>query len=128
LGCIESWLSGPGFERDYAQDSRRELPAPAIVRAAAAGDALAAAALARYQDRLGRALASLVNVLDPDVVVLGGGMSNIDGLPEAVCALLPRHILAAGAESHPVVTRIVRAMHGDSSGVRGAAWLWPDGG
>ena len=64
-------------------------------------------------------------MLDPDVVVLGGGMSNIAGLPEAASALLPRYLFAAGAGSDPVATRIVRAAHGDSSGVRGAAWLWP---
>src|SRR5439155_13562994 len=87
----------------------------------------AAATLARYHDRLGRALASLVNLLDPDVVVLGGGMSNIAGLPEAASALLLRHLFAAGADSDPVATRVVRAAHGDASGVRGAAWLWPAG-
>jgi fructokinase len=80
----------------------------------------AAASLARYHDRLGRALAALVNVLDPDVVVLGGGMSNLDGLPEAAAAALPRHVF-----SDSVATRVVRHAHGDSSGVRGAAWLWP---
>jgi fructokinase len=70
----------------------------------------------------------LINVLDPDVVVLGGGMSNIDGLPEAAAALVPRYVFAAGASSEPVATRIARAAHGDSSGVRGAAWLWPASG
>jgi len=95
------------------------------VRAAAGGDPDAAASLARYHDRLSRALASLINVLDPDVVVLGGGMSNIAGLAEATSALLPRYLFAAGAGSDPIATRIVRAAHGDSSGVRGAAWLWP---
>src|SRR5216684_4294669 len=88
-------------------------------------DAGAMATLARYHDRLSRALASLINVLDPDVVVLGGGMSNLPGLPEATSALLPRHVLAVGASSDPVLTRVVPAAHGDSSGVRGAAWLWP---
>jgi len=124
-GCIESWLSGPGFERDHAEHTGRTLPAREIARAAADGDAGAAATLARYHDRLGRALAALINVLDPDVVVLGGGMSNIAGLPEAASALLLRYWFAAGAESDPVVTRVVRAAHGDASGVRGAAWLWP---
>jgi len=124
-GCIEAWLSGPGFERDHAERTGVALSGREIVRAAAAGDASAAATLARYHDRLGRALVSLIHVLDPDVVVLGGGMSNIAGLPEAAYAMLPRYLFAAGAGSEPVATRVVRAAHGDSSGVRGAAWLWP---
>jgi len=124
-GCVEAWLSGPGFERDHAQHAGVTLSGQEIVGAAARGDAAAAATLARYHDRLSRALASLINVLDPDVVVLGGGMSNIAGLPEAASALLPRHVFAVGASSDPVATRVVRAAHGDSSGVRGAAWLWP---
>lgn len=122
--CIETWLSGPGFERDHAEHTGVTLSSREIVRAASNGDPGAQASLARYHDRLGRALASLVNVLDPDVVVLGGGMSNLPGLPEAVSALLPRHIFAAGARSEPLATRVVRAAHGDASGVRGAAWLW----
>ena len=124
-GCIEAWLSGPGFERDHGERAGVGMSAPDIVRAASEGDTTAVASLTRYKDRLGRALASLVNVLDPDVIVLGGGMSNVAGLPEAVCAALPRYILATGAESDPIGTRVVRARHGDSSGVRGAAWLWP---
>ena len=124
-GCVETWLSGPAFERDHAERTGVALSSHEIVRAAARGDPGAAATLARYHDRLGRALASLINVLDPDVVVLGGGMSNIGGLPEAVSALLPRYLFAAGASSDPVATRVVRAVHGDSSGVRGAARLWP---
>ena len=124
-GCIESWLSGPGFERDHAEHTGRTLPAREIAQAAADGDRDAAATLARYHDRIGRALASLINVLDPDIVVLGGGMSNIAGLPEAASAMLLRYWFAAGAESDPVATRVVRAAHGDASGVRGAAWLWP---
>ena len=126
-GCIETWLSGPGFERDHAQFTGRALSGPEIVQAAARGDPDASRALARYHDRLARALAGLINVLDPDVVVLGGGMSNIPGLPEATTALLPRYLFAAGASSEPVATRVVRAAHGDASGVRGAAWLWSDG-
>ena len=124
-GCIESWLSGPGFERDHAEHTGRTLPAREIAQAAADGDRDAAATLARYHDRLARALTSLIHVLDPDVVVLGGGMSNIAGLPEAAYGLLPRYLFAAGASSDPVATRLVRAAHGDSSGVRGAARLWP---
>ena len=126
-GCVESWLSGPGFEHDHTERTGITVSGREIVRAAASGDAGATATLARYHDRLSRALASLINVLDPDVVVLGGGMSNLPGLPEATSALLPRHVLAVGARPDPVLTRVVRAAHGDSSGVRGAAWLWPSG-
>ena len=124
-GCIEAWLSGPAFERDHAERTGHALSGREIVEAAAGGDRDATATLGRYHDRLGRALASLINVLDPDIVVLGGGMSNIAGLPEAASALLLRHLFAAGADSDPVATRVVRAAHGDASGVRGAAWLWP---
>ena len=124
-GCVETWLSGPGFERDHAEHTGRTLPGREIARAVASGDPGAVATLARYHDRLARALASLINVLDPDVVVLGGGMANVAGLAEAASALLPRYLFAAGAGSDPVVTRVVHAAHGDTSGVRGAAWLWP---
>src|SRR5881398_3295897 len=124
-GCVEAWLSGPGFERDHVEHNGRALASREIVRAAGGGDADAAATLARYHDRLARALVSLIHVLDPDVIVLGGGMSDIPGLPEAAYALLPRYLFAAGAGSDPVATRIVRAAHGAASGVRGAAWLWP---
>jgi len=127
-GCVETWLSGPAFERDHAEHTGRTLSGRDIAHAAASGDPAAAATLARYHDRLGRALASLINVLDPDVVVLGGGMSNVAGLPEAIAALLPRYLFAAGASSDPVATGIARAKHGDTSGVRGAAWLWPASG
>ena len=124
-GCIESFLSGPAFEQDHVRHAGQVMHAPAIVAAAAADDAAARATMQRYSDRLGRALASLVNLLDPDVIVLGGGMSNIAGLADRASAVLPRYVLSAGAESDPLVTRVVRANHGDSSGVRGAAWLWP---
>lgn len=119
-GCIETWLSGPGFVRDHAAHTGVTMPAADIVRAAAGGDAGARASLERYVDRLSRALASVVNILDPDVVVLGGGMSNVAGLAGSVSALLPRHVF-----SDAIATRVVRNQHGDSSGVRGAAWLWP---
>jgi fructokinase len=123
-GCIETWVSGPGFERDYADAAHRQQPSREIVRLALNGDAPAAAALARYHDRLGRALASVIDVLDPDVIVLGGGMSNVPGLAAAVTAVLPRYVF-----SDSVLTRVVINRHGDSSGVRGAAWLWTaDGG
>ena len=126
-GCVETWVSGPGFERDHAEHAGQSLSSSEIVRAAARGDAQASAALDRYHSRLGRALASLINVLDPDVIVLGGGMSNVAGLPDAVSRVLPRYLFAAGADGQSIATRIVRALHGDSSGVRGAAWLWPLG-
>ena len=119
-GCVETWVSGPAFERDHERATGRALPGSTIARLASEGDADACAALERYQSRLARALAALVNVLDPDVIVLGGGMSNLPGLPEALLQLMPRWVF-----SDAVVTRVVRNRHGDSSGVRGAAWLWP---
>jgi fructokinase len=91
-----------------------------IVAAAAAGEADCAATLARYADRLARALAGVINLLDPDVIVLGGGLSNIDALYDEVPSRWLPHVF-----SDAVSTRLVRAAHGDSSGVRGAAWLWP---
>ncbi len=120
FGCIESWLSGPGFERDHLRVTGQPLPAREIVLAARSGDAAAGASLTRYHDRLGRALASVINLLDPDVIVLGGGMSNTPGLADDTAA-----ILSAWVFSDATHTRVVRNVHGDSSGVRGAAWLWP---
>lgn len=119
-GCIETFLSGPGFERDHEERTGRARSSAEIVRLGAGGDAGALASLERYHDRLGRGLASVINVLDPDVVVLGGGMSNIPGLADSARAALTRHVF-----SDFVATRVVRNRHGDSSGVRGAAWLWP---
>lgn len=123
-GCIEMWVSGPGFEQDHALRSGATLPAPEIVRAATNGQPIAAMSLSLYCDRLARSLASLVNVLDPDVIVLGGGMSNAPDLPRRLSEIVPRYVLAAGATSTALTTRIVTAKHGDSSGVRGAARLW----
>jgi len=120
-GCIETFLSGPGLERDYRASGGEKLTAQEIAARAAAGDSLADAALSRYEDRMARALASIVNVIDPDVIVLGGGVSNIERLYERVPSLWLPHIF-----SDRIVTRLVRARHGDSSGVRGAAWLWND--
>jgi predicted NBD/HSP70 family sugar kinase len=91
-----------------------------IAARAAGGEALALAALARYEERLARALAGVINILDPNVIVLGGGLSNIERLYESVPRLWPAHVF-----SDRVTTPLVRARHGDSSGVRGAAWLWP---
>jgi fructokinase len=119
-GCVETFLSGPGFERDYALLSGRRETSHDIVRAAAGGDAHAMDALRRYEDRLARALAGVINLLDPEAIVLGGGMSNLPDLPAAVTALLPRYVF-----SDQVLTPVLLNRHGDSSGVRGAAWLWP---
>jgi fructokinase len=118
-GCIETFLSGPGLSRDYAASGGPNVSAREIAGRAAAGEALANASLARYEERMARALASIINVLDPDVIVLGGGLSNIDRLYASVPRLWGPHVF-----SDRVSTRLVRAMHGDASGVRGAAWLW----
>jgi fructokinase len=122
-GCVETFLSGPGFERDHALRSGTVRSSREIVRAAAAGDPHAMGALERYHDRLVRALAAVINLLDPEVVVLGGGMSNLPGLAAAVSVGLPRYVF-----SDAVLTSVAVNVHGDSSGVRGAAWLWPSGG
>jgi fructokinase len=119
-GCIETFLSGPALARDYAPASP-SVPAEAIAARAAAGEPAASACLARYENRMARALASIINVLDPDVIVLGGGLSNIDRLYENVPRLWGPHVF-----SDRVDTRLVRHVHGDASGVRGAAWLWND--
>ena len=123
-GCIERFLSGPGMEADYQLATGRVRRPPEIVADAAAGDRAARAALERYEQRMARALASVINLFDPDVVVLGGGMSNIASLYEHVPGLWVPFVFAAG-DAEPVRTRLVRARHGDASGVRGAAWLWP---
>ncbi len=120
-GCVETFVSGPGLERDYRALTGEDLRGPEITERASAGDAGAAEVLGRYRDRLARALASVINIVDPDVVVLGGGLSNVGGLPESVAAAVPRYVF-----SDEVRTRVVRHMHGDSSGVRGAAWLWSE--
>jgi fructokinase len=116
-GCIETFLSGRGLQAAYGAAAPA---AHAIADAAAAGDPRAAAALERYSRRLAKALASVVNLLDPDVVVLGGGISNVESLYRRVPELWTAWIF-----SDRVDTRLVRAHHGDASGVRGAAWLWP---
>ena len=118
-GCVETWLSGPGLSRDYALHGGNERTPDAIAAAAEAGDAVAEAALARYEARLARSLAVVINILDPDVIVLGGGVSNLDRLYVNVPKLWGEHIF-----SDTVATRLVKHRHGDSSGVRGAAWLW----
>ena len=119
-GCIERWLSGPALEQDYRRASGSMLPGSEIVAAAEAGEPHAMAALERYEDRLARALAHVVNLLDPDIVVLGGGLSRIERLYRN----LPPKI-AHWAFGKSAATPVVPAKHGDSSGVRGAARLWP---
>jgi len=119
-GCIETFLSGPGLARDYAATTGKQKTAPEI--AAAVDDPQAEAALARYEERMARALASVINVLDPDVIVLGGGLSNLGRLYQRVPGLWSQHVF-----SDRVDTKLVAPVHGDSGGVRGAAWLWsPD--
>ncbi len=121
-GCTEMFLSGPGFARDHTLHTGETLGTAAIVAAAEAGDAGAAASLARYTGRLARALGTVINLFDPETIVLGGGMSNIDRLYTDVPAIWGRYIF-----SDRVSTKLVRNRHGDSSGVRGAAWLWEPG-
>jgi len=118
-GCIETFLSGPGLARDYAAATGTTLSAEAIAGRANQGEDQAQAALTRYEGRLARALAHVINILDPDVVVLGGGLSNIGRLAGRVPQLLGRHVF-----SDRVDTAVVSAHHGDSGGARGAAWLW----
>jgi fructokinase len=119
-GCLETWLSGPGLARDHATVTGRAMDAPALVAAAAQGDEAATATLERYEDRMARALAAVINLLDPDVIVLGGGLSNIARLYEAVPRRWGDYVF-----SDRVDTRLVPARFGDDSGVRGAARLWP---
>jgi fructokinase len=119
-GCIETYLSGPGLARDHEAATGVRLEPAEIARLADACDPDAAATFERYEDRMARALASVINVLDPDVIVLGGGMSNVARLYDRVPARWARYVF-----SDRVDTRLVPPMHGDSSGVRGAAWLWP---
>jgi len=118
-GCIETFCSGPGLAADLLRESGLRLEGPAIVAAAEQGNRAAEAALARHEDRLARALASVVNLIDPEVIVLGGGLSNLQRLYRNLPALISRHVFADG-----LATRIVPPRFGDSSGVRGAARLW----
>jgi len=118
-GCIETFLSGPGLARDHRTVTGEDLDAAEIAARAAAGDVAAEATLQRYEERMARALASVLNLLDPEVVVLGGGVSNVQRLYAAVPRLWGPYVF-----SDRVDTRLVPPRHGDSSGVRGAAWLW----
>ena len=118
-GCQELYLSGTGLELDYTLHTNTERKGRDIV-AAASSEPQAAACLTRYEDRLARALATVINLLDPAVIVLGGGLSNAQRLYQNVPQILPKYVF-----SDVLHTRIVQAQHGDASGVRGAAWLWP---
>ncbi len=118
-GCIETWLSGPGFAAEFARSGGGVIAAEEIVMRAVQGDEPAEKALQAYEDRMARALASVINLLDPDVIVLGGGMSKIDRLYANVPRLWGKYVF-----SDRVDTRLLPPKHGDSSGVRGAAWLW----
>jgi fructokinase len=118
-GCLETWLSGPALAADHQRSGGARLRATEIAAQAVAGDTLAAASLARWSDRLARGLATIINTIDPDVIVFGGGLSNIDALYTDVPPLLGRYVF-----SDFVAATLLRNAHGDSSGVRGAAWLW----
>ncbi len=118
-GCVETFLSGPGMKRDHAEASGEILDPEEIAARAAAGDAACVATLRRYEQRLARALAQVINILDPDAIVLGGGVSKIERLYRNVPQLWGAQVF-----SDQVATRLLQNRHGDASGVRGAAWLW----
>ncbi len=120
IGCIETWLSGPGLADDHYRNSGNALAPEEIAALAIQGDATCEASLWRYEHRLAKALAQVINILDPEVIVLGGGLSNLSRLYTNVPKIWGRHIF-----SDSVDTQLLRNCHGDSSGVRGAAWLWP---
>jgi fructokinase len=119
-GCIETWISGTGLEADYERATRSKLKGKEIIARCEAGEAEAVACLQRYEDRLTRSLSQLVNILDPDVIVLGGGVSQVPQLYQNVPRRLKEYVFGREAD-----TPILVAKHGDASGVRGAAWLWP---
>ena len=121
VGCIETWISGPGFAQDHARFCGELREPEALIAAMRAGVEAAAHSFNRYADRLARALAQVVNLLDPDVIVLGGGMSQVSELYSTLPARMSRHTF-----TRPIRTPVVQALHGDSSGVRGAAWLFPN--
>jgi len=118
-GCVETFLSGPGLRADHLRAAGADLVPEDIVARAAAGDGACEATLRRYEARLARGLAVLINILDPDAIVLGGGLSNLDRLYANVPALWGQYVFSDSVE-----TRLLKNRHGDSSGVRGAAWLW----
>jgi fructokinase len=120
-GCMETWISGTGLARDHERITGQRISGPEIVAAAEKGDAAAEASMARLEGRIGRALASVVNLLDPDVIVIGGGLSKVDRIYANVPPIVERYLFGGGQLATPVL----KAKHGDASGVRGAAWLWP---
>lgn len=122
-GCIETWLSGPRLQEQFGQSSGRRLRATEIAEAALTGDGEARAQMEVYCDRLARALAGIINILDPHAIVLGGGLSNMRQLYERVPQLWKQYVFS---EPDRIATRLLAPVHGDSSGVRGAAWLWPE--
>lgn len=119
-GCIETWISGTGLQDDYQRATKESLPGKEIIARMERGEAAAVACLDRYEDRLTRSLASIINILDPDVIVLGGGVSQVPRLYRNVPRRLQEYVFGREAD-----TPVVVAKHGDASGVRGAAWLWP---
>jgi fructokinase len=124
MGCIDGWVSGTGLQRDFARASGRDMRAPQVIAAAEDGDEQAEAALQRYEHRLARSLAVAINLFDPGVIILGGGMGKAERLYTNVPRLLNENDWVV---SSPVRTPIVPPVHGDDSGKRGAAWLWLDG-
>ena len=120
-GCIETWLSGPGMSRDYLESGGQAIEAKQIAELAGKGDPAAETCLQNYEDRMARSLAHVINILDPDAIVLGGGMSNIESLYTNIPKLWGQYVF-----SDRVDTRLLPPKYGDSSGVRGAAWLWSD--
>jgi len=121
FGCLETWISGTGLANDHRRMTGQALNGPGIVSAAAAGDGAAEASMVRLEDRVGRALAMAVNMLDPDVIVIGGGLSEVARLYGNVRPVMEKYLFGGGTLATPVL----QAMHGDASGVRGAAWPWP---
>jgi len=119
-GCIETWISGTGLEADYERATKMKLKGKEIIARCEAGEAAAVASLKRFEDRLTRSLAQMVNILDPDIIVLGGGVSQVPRLYQDVPQRLKEYVFGKEAD-----TPVVVAKHGDASGVRGAAWLWP---
>jgi fructokinase len=120
-GCLETWVSGRAFEADYARHTQSTLNAAEIVEKMRNGDRLARLVWQRYVNRVARGLSIVVNTLDPDILVIGGGMSNVEELYSDLPPELARHVFSTVFE-----TPIRKAVHGDSSGVRGAAWLWKE--
>ena len=119
-GCIETWISGTGLEMDYERATKLKLRGKEIIARCEAGEAEAVASVQRYEDRLTRSLSQLVNILDPDVIVVGGGVSQVPRLYQNVPQKLKEYVFGREAD-----TPVLVAKHGDASGVRGAAWLWP---